>query len=64
MCLLILKNITMYFVFQIDVFAFGMFLYDLLTLLRPFELASDHPDNLIHKKQRPQIPKSDMVVRL
>jgi len=64
MCLLILKNITMYFVFQIDVFAFGMFLYDLLTLLRPFELASDHPDNLIRKKQRPQIPKSDMVVRL
>jgi len=62
LCLINFKIITMFYVFQIDVFAFGMFLYELLTLLRPFELALDHPDNLIRKKQRPQIPKSYKVV--
>lgn len=38
-----------------------MFLYELVTLLRPFELAADHPDNLIRKKQRPQVPKSKVA---
>ena len=47
--------------FQIDVFSFGMFLYELITLLKPFELSTEHPDSLIRKEQRPQIPKSKVI---
>ena len=38
-----------------------MFLYELLTLLKPFELHADNPVNLIRKEKRPQIPKSKVL---
>ena len=38
-----------------------MFLYELLTLLKPFELQSDSADVLIRKNQRPKIPESSKV---
>ena len=41
-----------------------MFLYELVALLKPFELQSDLPNEMIHKMQRPQIPESTKVLLL
>lgn len=38
-----------------------MFLYELITLLKPFELCTENPDGLVRKGQRPQIPKETKV---
>ena len=39
-----------------------MFLYELVMLLRPFELQTEPPEYLVRKKQRPQIPESTKVM--
>ena len=39
-----------------------MFLYELITLLKPFELRTEDPDSLVRKEQRPQIPKESKVI--
>ena len=35
-----------------------MFLYELITLLKPFQLVADNPVTLLCKGERPQIPES------
>ena len=32
-------------------------MYELITLLKPFESCSESPDALVCKQQRPEIPK-------
>ena len=36
-------------------------MYELLTLLKPFELRPEAPDTLVRKQQRPEIPVSAKV---
>ena len=36
-------------------------MYELLTLLKPFELLPEAPETLLRKQQRPEIPVSAKV---
>ena len=48
-------------IIQIDVFSFGMFVYELVALLKPFELYSEQPTELILRQLRPIIPETAKV---